>query len=433
MILASTRNPEEQQPFSQAIFIGLAPDGGLYYPTRDMDIQPILSSLNTESTFNELATAVTAEFLKDEIDPQGAARIVNNAFYFEPRLHQLESNLSILELFHGGTCAFKDFGASFLASSMEEFLKGKKERAIILTATSGDTGSAVARAFHNKENIDVIILYPSGRVSPLQEKQLTTLGGNVHALEVKGSFDDCQRMVKEAFNDATLKKEYHLTSANSINIGRLLPQSFYYIWSQIQLRDKTQQPVFTVPSGNFGNLTAGLYASSWGMPVKRFIAATNKNDVVPQYLSTGSYNPKASIQTYSNAMDVGAPSNFERMTRLFDGKVDNFRKLIQGEFVSDQETAETMKKIYQDYKYLACPHTAVGIEASFRYLKEYPKEQIISLSTAHPGKFLEVSEDILGITPDLPDRLQKLQNREKKAELIENNTEELKQFLKLHF
>jgi len=432
MKLKSTRNPEEIRSFQEAIFIGLAPDGGLYYPSERLDIKPILKDMDANSSFNSLAARLTAEFLKDEIEPQEARSIVNKAFYFEPKLHQLQENLQVLELFHGGTCAFKDFGASFLASSMESFLKGRSNKAVILTATSGDTGSAVARAFHNKENIDVVILYPSGRVSPLQEKQLTTLGGNIHALEVKGSFDDCQRMVKEAFNNAKLKEKHHLTSANSINIGRLFPQSFYYVWSQIQMRD-AGDPVFTVPSGNFGNLTAGLYAHSWGLPVKHFVAATNANDVVPQYLLNGTYTPRASVHTYSNAMDVGAPSNFERMEQLYRSNVDNFRKDIEGMTVSDTETREAMKSIYADYQYLACPHTAVGIEASLRYARKHPGDNIISLSTAHPGKFLEVSEEILGITPDLPEELKKLSNREKKAELISSDISDLKSFLDRHF
>lgn len=432
MKLKSTRNPKEVRSFQEAVFIGLAPDGGLYYPSESMDIRPILKEMDANSSFNSLAARLTAEFLKDEISPEEAQDIVDKAFYFKPKLHRLEENLQVLELFHGGTCAFKDFGASFLASSMESFLKGRKNKAVILTATSGDTGSAVARAFHNKENIDVVILYPSGRVSPLQEKQLTTLGGNIHALEVKGSFDDCQRMVKEAFNNAELKEKYHLTSANSINIGRLFPQSFYYIWSQIQMRE-AGNPVFTVPSGNFGNLTAGLYAQSWGLPVKNFVAATNANDVVPQYLLEGKYNPRASVHTYSNAMDVGAPSNFERMEQLFMSDVDNFRKNIEGMTVSDKETESAMKSIYADYQYLACPHTAVGIEASLRYAKKYPGDNIISLSTAHPGKFLEVSEEILGITPELPEELTKLIDKEKKAELISSDISDLKSFLDRHF
>lgn len=432
MKLKSTRNPDEVRSFQEAVFIGLAPDGGLYYPSEKMDIRPILSKMDAGSSFNELATELTAEFLKDEISSSDAAEIVHNAFYFEPKLHQLEKKLHVLELFHGGTCAFKDFGASFLASSMETFLKGKKNKAVILTATSGDTGSAVARAFHNKDNIDVVILYPSGRVSPLQEKQLTTLGGNIHALEVNGSFDDCQRMVKEAFNNAELKEKHHLTSANSINIGRLFPQSFYYVWSQIQLRD-AGEPTFTVPSGNFGNLTAGLYAHSWGLPVKHFVAATNRNDVVPQYLLSGKYEPRASVHTYSNAMDVGAPSNFERMETLYKSDVKSFRGEIEGMVINDEETAEAMASIYKTYGYLACPHTAVGIEASLRYAKTHPEDTIVSLSTAHPGKFLEVSEEILGVTPDLPEELKRLTNREKKAEAIESDLSDLKSFLARHF
>lgn len=431
MLLTSTRNPDRSIPFSEAIFVGLAPDGGLFYPSKTIDLE--FEKLQELKTFNEIAAEVSYLFLKDELDREGAKRIVENAFHFLPELKRLNENIHVLELFHGDTSAFKDFGASFLASSMEEFLKGKKDRAVILTATSGDTGSAVARAFHHKENIDVVILYPSGRVSPLQEKQLTTLGDNIHTLEVKGSFDDCQKMVKEAFQNEKLKAEFSLTSANSINIGRLFPQSFYYIWSQIQLSDWTKNPVFTVPSGNFGNLTAGLYAKSWGLPVKRFIAATNENDVVPEYLNQGNYSPRPSIQTYSNAMDVGAPSNFERMEELFKKNLENFRDQIWGIGISDEETDRAMKKIYKDFHYISCPHTAVGIEASLRYLEKNPDDKIITLSTAHPGKFLEVTEKILGIKADLPESLSSLKDKVKKAEMIGTSPEELESFLRKSF
>lgn len=428
MILKSTRNMKDIRSFGEAIFIGLAPDGGLYYPSKDMDISDILAESDESTPFNELAEKLTTRFLEDEISKKAASRIVKNAFYFEPKLHRIKSNLDVLELFHGGTCAFKDFGASFLASAMEEFLKDRK--AVILTATSGDTGSAVARAFYQKKNIDVVILYPSGRVSPLQEKQLTTLGSNIHALEVDGSFDDCQRMVKEAFNNQNLKEEYKLSSANSINIGRLFPQSFYYIWAYLQRKKTNPNPVFCVPSGNFGNLTAGLYAAKWGLPVKKFIASTNSNDVIPKYLEDGIYTPRASVATYSNAMDVGAPSNFERMEQLFNKNVHNFNSKIVGHRVSDDETASTMKNIYNSYNYLACPHTAVGIKASEEYLKSNPTDHIITLSTAHPGKFLEVSQEILGVTPELPKRLKDLQDKEKKAQKISSTLDDLTVFLK---
>ena len=430
MLLRSTRNSDVSASFKEAVFIGLAPDGGLYYPAEPIDFTTLFKQFDTTTPFNTIATEMTAAFLKDETDRNGAERIVSRAFDFEPALVDVGQGIKILELFHGPTCAFKDFGASFLASSMEEFLKTRSDRAIILTATSGDTGSAVARAFYGKENIDVVILYPSGRVSPLQEKQLTTLGGNIHALEVKGSFDDCQRIVKEAFNDAELKKEYGLSSANSINIGRLFPQSFYYVWARMQCGEN---PVFCVPSGNFGNITAGLYAANWGLPVKSFIAATNANKVVPEFLETGFYKPRPSVTTHSNAMDVGAPSNFERLDVLYEKNVENFRRQITGDWVTDGDTEETMSRIYQDKGYMMCPHTAVGYLAAERFREKGEKAPLITLSTAHPGKFVEVVDKVLGIEPELPSALRELLFREKKAELVENNVKELEAFLRKTF
>jgi threonine synthase len=430
MLLKSTRNENESARFKEAIFIGLAPDGGLYYPAEKIDFTDLYGKFDATTPFNTIAAEMTASFLKGETDREGAERIVNRAFDFEPELVEVGEGIKVLELFHGPTCAFKDFGASFLASSMEEFLKEGKERAVILTATSGDTGSAVARAFYGKKNIDVVILYPSGRVSPLQEKQLTTLGGNIHALEVKGSFDDCQRMVKEAFNNAPLKEEFCLSSANSINIGRLFPQSFYYVWARMQ---SEKNPVFCVPSGNFGNITAGLYASGWGLGTEQFIAATNANKVVPEFLETGVYNPRSSVTTHSNAMDVGAPSNYERMEVLFGKDLDNFRRQIHGDWVTDKETEETMVRIYREYNYLMCPHTAVGYLAAERYKANKGDSPIITLSTAHPGKFVEVVDQVLGVQPELPPALQELLHKEKKAELIDNSVEEIEAFLRRKF
>lgn len=434
MVLKSTRNPVLSVPFKEAIFIGLAPDGGLYYPAEEIDFSPLYDRFDDETPFNTIASEMTAAFLKDETDEEGARRIVERAFDFEPRLVVLETGITVLELFHGPTCAFKDFGASFLASSMEEFLKERKDRAVILTATSGDTGSAVARAFFGKENIDVIILYPSGRVSPLQEKQLTTLGGNIHALEVKGSFDDCQRMVKEAFGNAPLKKKYGLSSANSINIGRLFPQSFYYVWARAQMKRRSDgSPVFCVPSGNFGNITAGLYAREWGLDVGRFIAATNANRVVPDFLETGLYTPRPSVTTHSNAMDVGAPSNFERLERLYGGDIEKFRSIIRGDWVTDAQTEETMARVYGEAGYLMCPHTAVGYLASERYLKDHRGAPVVTLSTAHPGKFLEVVDRVLGVRPELPPALAALEDKEKRACPVDNRVEEIEAFLRDNF
>jgi len=422
----STRNPQIRVSFEEALFRGLAPDGGLYIPEEDLQLQTHFKALDKNSSFHEIAALVTAYLLKGELDGGAVHRIVKNAFPFEPKLVRVDEHLSILELYHGPSCAFKDFGASFLAAAMEEFLQHSDRKAVILTATSGDTGSAVATAFHNKKNIEVVILYPSGRVSPLQEKQLTTLGGNITALEVKGSFDDCQRMVKDAFVDPVLSKAYPLTSANSISLGRLIPQSFYYIWAFAQLKESLKEKLyFCVPSGNFGNLTAGLYAWKWGLPVTSFLAATNANDVVPQFLKTGTYLPRPSQQTLSNAMDVGNPSNFERMEVLFDKNWNLMRAMVSGDRVSDAETLETIQEVKKSYGFFLCPHTAVGYRAARRFQAEGSKGHVCVLSTAHPAKFLEVVQQATGEVPELPPSLVAASQKEKKSLVIGNTLADL--------
>lgn len=427
----STRNTNSIVSFQKAVFSGLAPDGGLYHPSEKEDMKDLLSDFTASDSFVEIASALTSRLFHEEISPQKAEEICTAAFPFSPALHPMEKDITVLELFHGPSCAFKDFGASFLATSMEHFLEKSNNRAVILTATSGDTGSAVAQAFYRKENIEVVILYPSGRVSPLQEKQLTTLGDNVVALEVKGSFDDCQRMVKEAFVDPALKRQLPLTSANSINLGRLLPQSFYYFYAYIRTRDIHDDIVFSVPSGNFGNLTAGVLAWDWGMNVRKFIAATNSNDVVPQYLKTGKYNPRPSIQTYSNAMDVGDPSNFERLLAVFQNDRGYMHSLLHEEVVSDAETLGTIQSVFRDKGEFIDPHTAVGYLASQRYLVSLNAEKphVITLSTAHPGKFLEIVEEAVGTKPELPPQLAAVLKKEKNSVIIGNTLKDLSGFL----
>ncbi|NPE31519.1 threonine synthase [Methanococcoides sp. SA1] len=430
----STRNKKEAVSFKEAIFRGLAPDGGLYMPETSPDLRGMINSFTPKTPFNTIASEITYAMLSEELDQTAAERICSRAFDFVPVLKDFDDNISIMELFHGPSCAFKDFGASFLASSMEEFLKTDSRKATILTATSGDTGSAVARAFYEKANIEVIILYPCGRVSPLQEKQLTTLGKNIRALEVKGSFDDCQRMVKEAFLDRELSDRLNLTSANSISLGRLIPQSFYYIWAWAQAAERDNggrsNLWFCVPSGNFGNLTAGIMAHSWGMDNKGFIAATNINDVVPEYLKSGDYNPRASKLTLSNAMDVGNPSNFERMLEIFGESHERMSDLIKEEVVTDAETKETILGLLTEKGYESDPHTAVGYLASKRFIEANAAAEnlprIVSLSTAHPGKFTEVFEDATGRKPALPDRLAGVMTLEKRSTVIENTLEAMK-------
>ncbi|MBI9107249.1 MAG: threonine synthase [Spirochaetales bacterium] len=422
----STREKNEAVSFKQAIFRGLAPDGGLYMPETIPDLSGLIDSFTPETSFNDIASSISGALLEEELDTDAASRICRRAFDFEPRMVELDDNISVLELFHGPSCAFKDFGASFLASSMEEFLKTDSRKAMILTATSGDTGSAVARAFFEKKNIEVVILYPSGRVSPLQEKQLTTLGGNIRALEVKGSFDDCQRMVKEAFLDRQLSDRLSLTSANSISLGRLIPQSFYYLWAWAQMSGRREDLRFCVPSGNFGNLTAGIMAHFWGMRNKGFIAATNINDVVPEYLKSGEFTPRSSKLTLSNAMDVGNPSNFERMLELFDQSHEKMSDLIREEVITDSQTKAMIAKLLVEKNYEADPHTAVGYLAAEHY-KKHGSGRIVTLSTAHPGKFTEVFQEATGKKPHMPQRLEKVMKLKKESTLVENTLDALKE------
>jgi len=431
MKVASTRSPYNVVSFREALFEGLASDGGLYVPVENYDLRNLYLSLDPKKNYSELAAQMLIPLFNDEIPQDQINKICQDAFFFSPQLKKLDENFYILELFHGPSCAFKDFGASFLATAMSWFLQNENKRSIILTATSGDTGSAVAHAFYQKPNIDVVILYPSGRVSPLQENQLTTLGHNIHALEVKGSFDDCQRLVKEAFLDNQLA-DLPLTSANSINLGRLIPQSLYYIWSFVQLRDSLNDDlIFTVPSGNFGNLTAGVYAWKWGLPVFKFIAATNINDVVPEYLKTQRFRPRPSLATYSNAMDVGNPSNFERLEVLFQKNPNLMGALISAESVTDHQTLETIKKIWTEHHYDICPHTAVGVKASLDYQNLFSEDGSchVVLATAHPAKFVEVVQMATGREPKLPEQLQKLSQKQKQSLLIEAELDSLKEFL----
>jgi len=423
MQFVSTRGGKDEISFEEAVFRGLAPDGGLYVPTTVPDLRALVDSLDGEITFTDLAGKLIGELLP-ELDDSGG--LAGRAFPFAPELTSVPfrgREIRLLDLFHGPSCAFKDFGASFLAAVMERVLSDSGRSAVILTATSGDTGSAVAQAFWGKRGIDVVVLYPSGRVSPLQEKQLTTLGGNILAVEVKGSFDDCQRLAKQAFVEPQLSR-ITLTSANSINLGRLLPQSFYYFWAWTRM-DRSRPLYFCVPSGNFGNLTGGVYAWQWGLPVSGFIAATNRNDVVPEYLKTKQYRPRPSVSTLSNAMDVGDPSNFERLVAIFGGDWDAMRGMIGERVITDQETVETISAVYNETGVILDPHTAVGFLASERFLSDRAPSgespQVVSLATAHPGKFVEIVERATGRRPTLPPALERLMELPKKSIVLDNS------------
>lgn len=384
-------------------------------------------------SFQEIAFQVAKSLLEGELEDNILKQIVEESINFDAPLVELEENIYTLELFHGPTLAFKDFGARFMARLVSHFIKGSDRELIILVATSGDTGSAVAHGFLNVPGVRVVLLYPSGKVSEIQEKQLTTMGGNITALEVDGSFDDCQKLVKQAFVDEELKQELQLSSANSINIARLIPQSFYYFYAYARLKAKELPIVFSVPSGNYGNMTAGLMAKKMGLPVSRFLASTNVNAIVPQFLETGVFSPQASKKTISNAMDVGNPSNFVRIEELYHHDLDSIRADIWGHSFTDEETKRAIKEVYQKNHYLLDPHGAVAYLGLKAYLKSRqggakPVTGIF-LETAHPAKFMDVVEPIIGEKIEIPERLQVFLRREKKATFLPNQFRDLKTFL----
>ena len=422
----STNDRTHLASFEEACMRGLAPNRGLYMP---LDI-PRLSSDFIEDlrqlSFVEIAAEVGYTFLSDEMSRRDFEKICDKAFDFPAPVVPINDRISILELFHGPSLAFKDFGARFMAQTMSYFNRNSDDKLIILVATSGDTGGAVAAGFLHTPGIDVVILYPNGRVSELQELQLTTLGRNIHTLRIDGSFDDCQDLVKTAFSDLQLNENIRLSSANSINIARLLPQSFYYFESFKQLKVSGREIVYAVPSGNFGNLTAGLFAKEMGLPIQKFIAATNVNDIVPKYLVDGNYAPKASVATISNAMDVGNPSNFLRMQMLYPD-LQIMQANIMGEGLSDHETQLCMQQCFNEYGYILDPHTAIGFHHAERLTLS--NQHTVVLSTAHPAKFLTTVERTLNTKVDIPERLSSLQQRQKHFTSLTPAYNELKNYL----
>lgn len=428
MNLLSTRGSGNVVTFTEAVDRGMAVDGGLFMPARAPALPPSFFRQLPTMPFKEIAFQVAREFLAREISDKALRTIIDGSATFPAPVHRLDDTCSILELFHGPTLAFKDFGARFMARTMEYIHRNDRRKITILVATSGDTGSAVAQGFAGATGLNVVILYPSGRVSPMQEMQLTTVGGNIQALEVDGSFDDCQRLVKQAFADRDLARTVKLSSANSINIARLLPQMFYYFGAVAQAGTESPPLVFAVPSGNFGNLTAGLLAWKMGLPVARFIAATNVNDVVPEYLRTGEFHPRASVATISNAMDVGNPSNFERMQSLFGHDLDAMRKMIGGYSFADGETREAIRSVHERFGYVMDPHGAVGYLAAREYLKKHDV-RIIVLATAHPAKFLEVYEPALRRDIEIPERLKECLRGTKRSVALAPSFEDLKSYL----
>ncbi len=432
MQLYSTNHISENVGFEEAIFRGLPPDNGLYMPTFVPQLPIEFWEIVDKLSLQEIAFEISNCLIGDDVPADDLRKIINQAIDFEAPLVQVTDNIYCLELFHGTSMAFKDFGARFMASIMSYFLRKSEQSINILVATSGDTGGAVAQGFFEKENISVTILYPKGKVSDIQEKQLTTLGKNVKALEIDGTFDDCQALVKRAFLDNELKDRYNLASANSINIARLIPQSFYYVAAYAALKKLGKKVIFSVPSGNFGNLTAGLLAMKMGMPIGTFIAATNINKVVPEYLESGIYTPiSPSKSTISNAMDVGNPSNFPRMKALFSDNLDAMRECIVGCFYNDDQTRIGIKELFNKYNYLTCPHSAIGYLALKHYFKETSDTESIGvfLSTAHFAKFLPEMEVTLGFTPEIPERLSILLEKTKVAVSLANDFEDFKSYL----
>ncbi|WP_340104776.1 threonine synthase [Rhodohalobacter sp. 8-1] len=409
MRLYSTNGISDGVTFLEAAESGLAPDGGLYMP----ESLPALSLPfnDPESagnlTLQEISKQVSRLFLSDSLSTKEIDELIDDAITMKAPLLKLKDNLFVLELFHGPTLAFKDFGARFMARLFSKHRSVSTKKLIILVATSGDTGGAVANGFYNLDGVNVCLLFPKGKVSDIQRKQMTTLGNNITALEIEGTFDDCQRLVKQAFSDDNLNGTLRLSSANSINVARLLPQSFYFIHAWFQLKKFTHKnPVFVVPSGNFGNLTAGLMAEKMGMPVSAFVAATNRNKVVPEYLEGAEFSPRTSIQTISNAMDVGNPSNFSRIRALYNEDDEAIRHHIKGYSFTDDSTLSMIRKVYEKYNYITDPHTAIGLLAAEEYRKDYDKNAPrIVLSTAHPSKFLDVVEPEINGKVSIPKRL----------------------------
>ncbi len=423
----STRDQKHDDglPLREAVMRGLAPDGGLFVPERIPQVDLGEARRRAEQSYASLAGYLAGLFFDGDFDPQLLAREMEALYDFEVPLRRVGRGRYTLELFHGPTCAFKDFGAGFMGR-MAGVLGREQERLVILTATSGDTGSAVAHGFYNVPGIDVVILYPEGKISRLQECQMTALGGNIHPLRVAGTFDDCQRLVKELFADEAFRARRQVTSANSINLLRWIPQAFYYFYGYFLWQRETggERPTIVVPSGNYGNLAAGMLARRMGLPVEGFVAASNLNDVVPEFLRTGIYRPRPSVQTLATAMDVGAPSNFERMLWLCGGDPDALRDELIGYRCDNAGIRRTIDALYERCGYLSDPHSAVGYAASVAVDKPG-----FYLSTAHPAKFGEVIASVTGRRVQLPERLETLTRREQHFDPLEVDLRALEEFV----
>lgn len=423
--------------FREALFRGLAPDGSLYVPEQIPLLQVPPGDGVTPQRLPSVAAEVLSAFI-DDIPREEIRAMVERAFNFPIPLIRLEPNLFLLELFHGPTLAFKDVGARFMARALSYFLEREEQKLTIAVATSGDTGSAVAHGFFNVPNISVFVFYPSGKISRLQEQQMTTLGGNIHAVEVEGTFDDCQHLVKSALADRDLVRARNLTTANSINLGRLIPQITYYVWAMILYRQALGEaglqgrgPIVTVPSGNFGNLTAAVYSKRMGASIGRFISASNANEVVPEYFKTGVFRPRPSLQTFSNAMDVGNPSNFARLQSLYGNSLQDIQRDITSVSIGDEETLTEMRRTYERCGYVLDPHTAVGVAAARKVQQsESLTEPTIVAATAHPAKFPEVVARALSTSIPLPPQLEEAMRRPKRSVRIPAEYKRVRELLR---
>lgn len=426
----STNRKASDATLEEAVVKGLAADRGLYMPHNIRILPASFYEQIDQLSFQEIASQVADAFFGEDVPAETLKQIVYDTLSFDVPVVRVKENIYSLELFHGPTLAFKDVGGRFMARLLGYFIRKEGKRQVnVLVATSGDTGSAVANGFLGVEGIHVYVLYPKGKVSEIQEKQFTTLGRNITAVEVDGTFDDCQALVKSAFMDQELNERMQLTSANSINVARFLPQAFYYFYAYAQMKKlgREKELVVCVPSGNFGNITAGLFAKRMGLPVKRFIAANNRNDIFYQYLKTGQYAPKPSVQTIANAMDVGDPSNFARILDLYEGSHDAIASEISGETYTDDQIRETVQLTYDETGYLLDPHGACGYRALSENLQ--PGEVGVFLETAHPAKFLHTVEDIIGTDINIPEKLKAFMNGTKQSVPMSKNFMTFKEWL----
>jgi threonine synthase len=432
MILYSTNNRDLRIPFKDGVFNSLPVDKGLYMPVNIPVLDPTFIADLHQYNLPEIAFRVSKSILNGAIPDADLKVIIDDAINFDAPLVEISEGINVLELFHGPSLAFKDFGARFMSRVMSYFLQEGEKQLDVLVATSGDTGGAVALGFLGVPNVRVTILFPKGKVSLVQELQLTTNGQNIRAIEIDGTFDDCQALVKQAFNDPELKEKFRLTSANSINISRLIPQTFYYFNAYAQIRQMGyKEVVFSVPSGNFGNIGAGLLAWKMGLPVRAFLAATNVNDTVPIFLQTGLYQAKPSVQTWSNAMDVGDPSNWVRIMDLFGGDRSLVKKWLSAYSFNDEETLEAIELVYKKYGYIMCPHTAIAWLALYSWMNNHQSDQIagVFLATAHPCKFPDIFPADIASKIDIPEQVKELEGKERVSANLGNDFKGFKAYV----